>query len=387
MSNNDSNEIKGFAGKPPGEYSYGGGLSLRVSPAGLSTWFVRLTVGHKRTQRKIGRASPSNNTAWARRKAVETIQEAESGELLIRRDPTPTDIETTATLGALVNNWADSLLAQDRWTSRHHEKTVARIELHMAELWGRPYAELSRVEINTHLSKMESIDTAGRVFGWVKEALENAVDLGKLDFCVLGRRPKSFVVPKKHRNNRKSYGTDYPKLKALYNRIRLSDRSRSVRLAGQLCILTGLRLGEVINLHADYFDGEALVIPRDKMKEKDTWRGDFTVPLAPPALEIINEAILVNGQGWLFPGPQTGRPISHEGVEKVFRNYSNREHVPHGSRTSLYTWALELDTPLQLADSLIDHATSKGSGEHYDQTQYIRQRKKLLEEWAQLISG
>ena len=318
---------------------------------------------------------------------METIQEAESGALLIRRDPTPTDIEKAATFGALVNNWADSLLAQDRWTSRHHEKTVARIELHMAELWGRPYADLSRVEINTHLSKMESIDSAGQVFGWVKEALENAVDLGKLDFCVLGRRPKSFVVPKKHRNNRKSYGTDYPKLKALYHRIRLSDRSRSVRLAGQLSILTGLRLGEVINLHADYFDGEALVIPRDKMKEKDTWRKDFTLPLAPPALEIINEAILVNGQGWLFPGPQTGRPISHESVEKVFRTYSNREHVPHGSRTSLYTWALELDTPLQLADSLIDHATSKGSGEHYDQTGYIPQRKKLLKEWAQLISG
>jgi hypothetical protein len=58
MSNNDSQEIKGFAGKPPGEYSYGGGLSLRVSPAGLSTWLVRLTIGQKRTQRKIGRASP-----------------------------------------------------------------------------------------------------------------------------------------------------------------------------------------------------------------------------------------------------------------------------------------------------------------------------------------
>ena len=386
MSNNDNEDIKGYAGKPPGEYGYGGGLLLRVSPAGLSTWLVRVTINKTRTQRKIGIASPANNTAWARRKAVETIQDAEAGALIMRDDLTPGAKNTRDTLGGLITEWSDGMLRQNRWSSDHHAKTVARIRIHLGDLWGRPYADLSRVEINNHLSGMESIDTAGRVFGWIKEALENAVDLGKLDFCVLGRRPKSFVVPKKNRNKRKSYGTDYPKLKALYNRIRLSDRSRAVRLAGQLSILTGLRLGEVINLRADYFDGKALVIPREKMKEKDNWRGDFTVPLSPPALNIINEATSVSVDGWLFPGAKSGRPISHESVEKVFRTYSNREHVPHGSRTSLYTWALERDTPLQLADSLIDHATSKGSGEHYDQTKYISQRKKLLQEWAQIIS-
>ena len=379
-------EVKGYLNKAPGTYSYGDGLTLRVSPKGVSTWSARITIGGIRTLRKLGAASPAFNTQSARRAAFEAMQAAESGKLSMGGGLVVDAGGHSATVGSLVTQWADGMLAQDRWTKRHHQKTVARIELHTSGLWRCPVAGLSRPEINRELAKIESVDTAGRVFGWIKEAFEDAVDRGDLDFCVLGRRPKAFLVTKKNKQTRKSYGTDFDKLRALYNKIRISDNARAVRQAGQISILTGLRLGEVIGLRSDYFDGSVLLIPRAEMKEKDTWRADFTVPLSPPALEIIEESAASSVDGWLFVGPKSGRPISHEGVERMFRKFSNREHVPHGTRTSLYTWALELETPVNIADSLIDHATSKGTGGHYDQTQYIPQRTRLLEQWAELIA-
>ena len=378
--------IKPYKNHSIGFHSYGDGLFLQVYATGRSVWVLRLNVDGRRTKRILGNASPAFNLDAARRAAADKKAESKTGGLSIRQ-PVGSGTNTTgSTVGILVTQWADGMLAQDRWTKRHHQKTVARIELHTSGLWRCPVAGLSRPEINRELAKIESVDTAGRVFGWIKEAFEDAVDRGDLDFCVLGRRPKAFLVTKKNKQTRKSYGTDFDKLRALYKKIRISDNARAVRQAGQISILTGLRLGEVIGLRSDYFDGSVLLIPRAEMKEKDTWRADFTVPLSPPALEIIEESAASSVDGWLFVGPKSGRPISHEGVERMFRKFSNREHVPHGTRTSLYTWALELETPVNIADSLIDHATSKGTGGHYDQTQYIPQRTRLLEQWAELIA-
>lgn len=378
---------RGYGNHQPGKYGYGDNLILRVSPKGKSTWAVRLTVNGKATMRKLGNAGPTFNADAAKRKAREIIEQAKAGDITLRSDMIKGTRISTNTLGGMVRAWADKMLKQELWTGRHHSKTLERMEKHLAPLWGRNVSDLTRPEITRHLETIDSVDTAGRMFAWVKEAMEDAVDMGRLDYCVLGRKPKSLVVPKKKRKTRPSYGNDPKKLKALFRGIRYSDNARSVRMAGQLALLTGLRLGEVTHLRAEYYNAHklALVIPREDMKEKDNWRGDYTVPLSSPALEIIQELLETAVDGWLLPGPRTGKPVTHEGIEKMFRAQSNREHCPHGSRTSLRTWALEIDTPVHIADSLIDHATSKGSGEHYDQTKFISQRRKLLNEWAEVV--
>jgi integrase len=263
------------------------------------------------------------------------------------------------------------------------------MEKHLTPLWKVKAADLTRPQITRHLETIASVDTAGRMFTWVKESLEDACDRGELDFCVLGRKPKSLTVPKSKRNTRPSYGDDVEKLSALYKAIRLSDASRSIRLAAQVVMLTGLRMGEATHLRAEYYDGEngQLVIPRTEMKEQDHWRGDFIVPLSPAAEAVIEEALETEVDGWLFPGPRTGKPVTHEGVEKLFQRLTDRQHTPHGTRASLKTWALHQGHPPIVCRSLIDHATSSGSDEHYDKTTFVPQRAEILNAWANELSA
>ena len=380
---------RGYGNHAPGRHGYGDALILRVSPKGKSTWTVRVKIDGKWTMRKLGNAGPSFNADHAKRKAREVLEQAHAGGLSLRSDFVKGTKINLETLGGMVTAWAEKMLKQQLWSIRHHNKTLERMEKHLAPLWGRTVSDLSRQEITRHLETIESVDTAGRMFAWTKEAMEDAVDRGRLEYCVLGRKPKTLVVPKKLRQTRPSYGNDPKKLKALFKAIRYSENVRAVRTAGQLALLTGLRLGEVTHLRVEYYNARkhALVIPREEMKEKDNWRGDYIVPLSPPALELIKELLDTAVDGWLLPGPRTGKPVTHEAIEKMFRAKTNREHCPHGSRTSLRTWALENDTPVHIADSLIDHATSKGSGEHYDQTKFTAQRKILLNKWAIVITG
>ena len=380
--------ITGYGGKAPGRYGYGDGLILQVSPKGASTWYVRMSIGGKSTMRSLGKASAMLNSEAARRLAADRIAEAQEGMITLRSDQSGAKRVSRATVGGALTRWAGSQLKGAHWTQQHHDKTLGRMELHLAPLWNVRLADLTRRQAVDHLETIESVDTGGRMFSWLSEALESEVDSGRLQHSVLGKKPKSLVVSKKNKNRRPSYGKDYDKIAELYRNIRLSDNSRSVRLAGMLSLLTGLRLGEIIELRLEYYrpDIQALVIPRDKMKEKDPWRGDFTVPLSAPALVCIEEAIETQADGWLLPGPRSGKPVTHEGVEKVFRKLTDRRHVPHGTRTSLRTWALERGAAMHVADSLIDHATSKGAGEHYDMTTFIDQRRELLESWAEVIA-
>lgn len=381
--------VTGYGNKPPGRHTYGDGLLLQISPKGKSVWYVRMQVNGKWTMRSIGQANQSLTVKTARQRAADLIEQAKSGDIALRSEQIGPSRLNRATLGGTVTHWANRMLKQGNWTERHHAKTLERMEKHLLPLWKEKSAELTRPQITRHLETIDSVDTAGRMFAWVKEALEDSCDRGELEFVVLGRKPKSLTVPKSKKNTRPSYGDDIGKLSALYNDIRLSDASRSIRLAGQLIILTGLRIGEVTTLKPEYYDhGNAqLVIPREEMKEKDHWRDDFIVPLSAPAVAVIEQAIETQANGWLFPGPRTGKPVTHEGIEKLFQRLTNREHTPHGTRASLKTWALHQDYPPIICRSLIDHATSTGADEHYDKTSFVPQRREILNAWAESVAN
>lgn len=379
--------ITGYGNKPPGRHGYGEGLVLQVSPKGKSTWYVRFKVNGKWTMRSIGEAGQTLDSTYAKRRAADLIEQANSGEVSLRSERVGTRQLDRMTLGGMVTHWANRMVTQGSWTERHHAKTLERMAKHLEPLWKVKSADLTRPQISRHLETITSVDTAGRMFTWVKESLEDACDRGEMDFCVLGRKPKSLTVPKSRRNTRPSYGDDMVKMSALYKAIRLSDACRSVRLAAQVVMLTGLRMGEATHLRAEYYEDGQIVIPRSSMKEKDHWRGDFIVPLSPAAQAVIEDALETAVGGWLLPGPRTGKPVTHEGVEKLFQRLSNRKHTPHGTRSSLKTWALHQGHAPIICRSLIDHATSTGADEHYDKTSFVPQRAEILLAWAKELAA
>jgi len=364
--------MKGYGKKEPGQYSYGAGLRLHVGKKGVSSWHFRVQSNGKDTTTIIGAANSHNNERWARSQ-IELMKDGQH--------------VNSGTLGPAMKNWADSKLKTKRWSERHHEKTTERIKKHCGKLLEVKVSDLTRPMIVSHLETIDDIDSAGRVYSWIQECLEVLVDSGTLTFCVLGRKPQTLTLPKSAKNRQKSYEGDYEQLKELYRAIKLSDATRSVRLAGQVSILSGLRLGEIVQMRTEFVHTDRVIIPRQLMKVKDHWRKDYQLPLLGELSIVVNEALQTAQEGWLFVNPKTNRPISLEAVEKQFRLLSQRKHVPHGSRTSLRTFALEeLRVREAVAESLLDHATSDGAAQHYDVTQYYDERQEVLTAWCDLLT-
>lgn len=364
--------MKGYGKKEPGQYSYGAGLRLHVGKKGVSSWHFRVQSNGKDTTTIIGAANSQQNERWARRQ----IELMKSGQQV-----------SSGTLGPAIIDWASSKLKTKRWTDRHHEKTTERIKKHCGKLLEVKIAELTRPMIVSHLETIDDIDSAGRVYSWIKECLEVQVDRGALDYCVLGRKPQTLTLPKSAKYRQPSFAEDYAKVAELLRAIKLSNAMRSTRLAGQLSILSGLRLGNVVQLRTEFVHHDRVIIPRSLMKVKDHWRTDYQLPIPGQLKVIIDEAMESAEQGWLFINTLTGKPITEEAVEKQFRELSQRQHVPHGSRTSLYTFASEeLRVREAVAKSLLDHATSEGATQHYDVTQYFDERKEVLSAWCNLLT-
>ena len=364
--------MKGYGKREPGKYGFGNGLELHVRKTGVSAWKLRERVNGKDTSVVLGHADAHHNERWARRE-IEKRLEGQAVNL--------------ASLETALKDWAENKLISQRWSQRHYDKTLERLAKNCAPFWQTDIAKLDRPFIVDQLEKVSCIDTAGRCYTWIRECLETEVDRGNLPYNVLSRKPETLTIPAHQVKRHKSFDADYAKLKELLRAIRLSDRTRSVRLAGQMAILSGLRLGEVNILHTDYVKHDRIVIPRKMMKEKGRWRGDYQLPTPGALGELVQSAVESSINGWLFPGPRSRKPISHEGVEKMYRELTNREAVPHGSRRSIRTYAIEtLMVGERVANGLIDHATEKDTEARYDASQFFDQRRDVLAKWCEMLT-
>jgi integrase len=61
---------------------------------------------------------------------------------------------------------------------------------------------------------------------------------------------------------------------------------------------------------------------------------------------------------------------------------------PHGFRTSLRTWLAEAtDAPHEVAEAMLAHVTDSGVVRAYRRTDFLEQRAKLVERWAEYLIG
>ena len=64
------------------------------------------------------------------------------------------------------------------------------------------------------------------------------------------------------------------------------------------------------------------------------------------------------------------------------------EARPHGFRTALRTWLAEAtDAPHEVAEAMLAHVTDSGAVRAYRRTDYLEQRAKLGERWAEHVTG
>lgn len=168
------------------------------------------------------------------------------------------------------------------------------------------------------------------------------------------------------------------------------------RAALQLSALLFQRPGNIRQMEWTWLDLEAgmLTIPAAAMKrrlhQKINGRPHF-VPLAPQAVAVLRELHPLTGHGhFVFPSIRTGeRPMSDNTVNAALRRmgFASDQMSAHGFRAMARTLIVE-NLPgigADVIEAQLAHGKSGPLGAAYDRAEFMEQRRKMMNTWADYL--
>ncbi|MDB5601186.1 MAG: CP4-like integrase [Xanthobacteraceae bacterium] len=165
----------------------------------------------------------------------------------------------------------------------------------------------------------------------------------------------------------------------------LSDGSVT-HLALRLLILTGVRSAPLRFSREDQIASDVWTIPAAAMKGRKDQTEDFRVPLSTEALSVIEQAHRLARGGFLFPSARQG--VVSDMTLSMFMRRAGLDARPHGFRSSLRVWLAECtDAPHEVAETVLQHVAGSKVTRAYRRTDFIEQRRALMERWADHVTG
>lgn len=164
------------------------------------------------------------------------------------------------------------------------------------------------------------------------------------------------------------------------------------RAALRLAPLVFQRPGEI--RHAEWaeidLDAGLWTIPAAKMKgtkQRKTTGPDHLVPLSTQAVEILRDLEALTGEGrYVFPGARSAeRPMSDAALVAALRRmeFDQEEMTPHGFRAMARTMLAErLGVEETVIEAQLAHAVRDSLGRAYNRSEFIQQRRAMMQTWA-----
>ena len=172
------------------------------------------------------------------------------------------------------------------------------------------------------------------------------------------------------------------------------------RCALQFVALVPLRAGNLAKLRWKYIDFEKkiLTIPRSEMKVKNNSYPDFSLPLSPQAMKVLEEIRIYTGWGeWVFHAATTPhKPLVYESLNKVLRSlgFSDKKrdrkqtiHSFRGTFRSLCdTYHKEHNVSYEIKEAALDHRFgNKVALAYFHKAEYTEQMRPLFCWWANFL--
>ena len=253
-----------------------------------------------------------------------------------------------------------------------------------------PMSEINAPALLDMIKKVEkrgAYEMANRARQYSSQILRYAIAIGKADRDFTVDISDALAVHRvKHQPALEP--KDIPEfLKALEkNDARLFPQTR---LALKMLMLTFVRPIELAaaELKEFDFDNYRWVIPAAKMK----MGFDHIVPLSTQTLEIMQDLKAINGQRQhVFIKQRNPKEhMSRDTLSKAVRSLGFQErHTAHGFRALARTAIREkLDWDSEIIERQLAHAPNTSLGRAYDRTQFLDQRMKMMQEWADYIEN
>ena len=370
---------------PPGKYCDGAGLWLVKREDGGAQWVLRVTVHGRRREMGLG-GFPALSLAEARKQAARWRSMAATG-----RDPVKErEAEQRA---ARREDITLAILTADAFEARKAElkgdgmagRWLSPLNIHVLPKLGRvPVTDLDQRDISDTLAPIwhTKADTARKALNRLSIVLRHAAALG-LDVDLQATDKAKALLGKTRHIPKNIPAMAWADVPAFYASL---EEPTLTHLALRLLILTGVRSTPLRNIRLDQIEGDVWTVPAEAMKGRKGATDDFRVPLSNEAQRVIDLARPHARNGFLFPNTRGG-VISDMTLSRHMER-RGLEARPHGFRTSLRTWLAEAtDAPHEVAEAMLAHVVDGGVVRAYRRTDFLEQRAKLADRWADHVTG
>lgn len=364
----------------PGKLSDGGGLWLYKRDEGPGQWVLRYTMRSRR--REMGLGSVQDVSLKDAREAADRWRSAVAKGL----DPINERERERRQAEKRLHLLED--VAKDAFESRKAElkndgksgRWFSPLEIHvLPKLGKKPVGEIDQIDIRDTLLPIwhSKAETARKALNRLAICMRHAAALGHEVDLQATEKARALLGQQRHKAENIP-ALPWAEVPAFYNS--LSDGT-TTHLALRLLILTGVRSAPLRFLRLEQIEGDVWTIPGEKQKGRKDKTPDFRVPLVPEALSLIEQAKPLARDGYLFPSIRKG-VISDATMARLMERREMAAR-PHGFRSSLRDWIAEAtNTPYEVAETTLGHTVGGKVERAYRRTDYLEQRRSLLERWA-----
>ncbi len=379
---------KAKPGEKPIRMFDGGGLYLEIPPSGSKLWRLKYRYAGKEKRLAFG-SYPDITLAEARERRDQARKLLANGvdpSEQKKAQKSASHERAANSFEVIAREWLEKNM--HRWAESHSSRLLQRLE-NDAFPWigGRPIAEITPPELLAVIRRIEArgtLDTAHRVRGDCGQVFRYAVATGRAE------RDPSADLRGALPPITQDHFASITEPAAVGELMRAIDAFRgtfivqcALRLAPMLFVRPGeLRLAEWKGFDLDKAEWRYLVTKT---------KTDHLVPLSTQAVAILREIEPLSGHGrYVFPGardPQ--RAMSDAAINAALRRmgYDTKTEITgHGFRAMARTILHEeLHHKPEVIEHQLAHAVSDTLGTAYNRTKFIKERKVMMQEWADYL--
>ena len=382
----------------PYKLADGGGLYLEVMPTGKKLWRMKFRQANGKESRLAFGSYPETTLAQARDKRDDArklkLEGIDPGQAKKEKDRIAGE-QAAQTFEKLARDWHSNKLTS--WHPTTAKDTLRRLEIDIFPKIGMlPIAAITHQHMIAALREIEARGaqevahrvraTCARVFSYAnQQGIKNANPAADLTDVLKPVQPGHFAA---------ITVDELPEFLAAMtkNDARLF---LPTRIALRLMLLLFVRTSELITTPWSEIDFEAgsWVIPWQRMKRgKLTVNPDKTdhhVCLSRQALDLLCELHTMTGGGrFLFPNQRDHeKPMSNGAILMALKrmDYQNKM-TGHGFRAlAMSTFKERLGYRHEAVDRQLAHAQKDKVASAYDRAQFLDERKKMMQEWADYL--
>ncbi len=370
---------------PAGKHCDGAGLWLVKRIDQGAQWILRVTVHGRRREMGLG-GFPTVSLAEARKLAERWRSVAAAG-----RDPIKE--RQAEERAARREDISLAVITADAFEARKAElkgdgkagRWLSPLNLHVLPKLGKvPVTDLDQRDIRDCLAPIwhEKADTARKAMNRLSIVMKHAAAMG-LDVDLQATDKAKALLGKSRHVSKNIPAMAWADVPDFYASL---EEPTLTHLALRLLILTGVRSGPLRNIRLDQIEGDVWTIPAEAMKGRKGATEAFRVPLSNEAQRIIDLARPHARNGFIFPNTRGG-VISDMTLSRMMER-RGLEARPHGFRSSLRDWLAEAtNAPHEVAETVLGHTADSGVVRAYRRTDFLDQRAKLAERWADHVTG